>query len=1044
VPASTLSTHNSGTSRKHSQLAIGAFSALFLIALIASYLVYQRLVESEERRVEVALNAGADVNASAISAWAKERLSDAEVFSGGRFLGDAMHSWLAQGAPDNEVKQQILDQLKAIKSTFGYLDVCVYDINGRMRLSTEEGDESTFDLGEKQTAMRAFASNRTEVSSIRQAIERQAAKRVVYFAAPLLSLREEPGKIPTAMVMTASADMLLNAFIQSTPIVTANTEAFLVEVLGDQVVVSTSSADATQFGDLNVLPIGAEEFMKAAATPQRSFVVRSRFGNAMVSVARKIEGMPWYLVTMVDMNAAHANLNQLAWLVTAIAAGLLLLLGAAVLFWWRQRESQFQFQSLQAATERALLRRQYDFLSKYANDLIVLTDANGAIVEANDKAIQTLGRSRAELIGTCFWSLSPASISRQPEEVRENLRTQGSAVFEADTPAVNGNMRHIEVSARAIDQEGQHFIQMIGRDITERRQSEEALRESKDRINSILASIVDVVWSLFPDLARFHYINQSVERIYGYPVSAFLENPHLWFDAIHPEDKEKTHALFACLTPERPTCDTEYRIIRRDQEIRWIHCKGTLVVNERGQPVRIDGVATDVTERKNTEQQVQQLAYYDSVTDLPNRRLLQDRLEQAMHMAMRSEKKVALFYMDLDNFKNINDSLGHHIGDMLLREIADRLMQCVREEDTVARVGGDEFQIVLPDLERGEQAVTVADKILAATSRQIVLQEHQIHTTISIGISIYPEDAQERTLLMQHADSALYQAKNQGRDNYQFFTKELNQQIMRNSSIERQLRNAMTDGQLHVWYQPQIDISSGKLIGAEALLRCVNGNGEFLSPVEFIPVAEERGMIGRIGEWVMREACMQCRQWQRQGLIAVPIAVNVSPLQFQQKGFAGLVTDILSDAELDPTFLELEITESSIMRRAPQVAKLAMRLREAGVGISIDDFGTGYSSLSYLKQIPIDKIKIDRSFINDMLVDDDDDAITYAIINLAHSLNLRVIAEGVESDAQIDRLRMYGCDEVQGHIYSTAVSPQAFEALLANGTMFAPPAALRH
>ncbi|GAB3552393.1 hypothetical protein GCM10027343_37920 [Noviherbaspirillum agri] len=1049
MAASTLSAHNNGAPRKHLWLAVGVFSALFILSLLASYLVYRRLVEGEEQRVRVTLNSAADVRASAVSGWAQERLGDVTAFSGGPFLGEAIHGWLAQGAPDNEAKQQILEQLKVIQSTYGYLDVCIYDINGRMRLSTEEGDENVkheFDLGEKQTAMRAFASNQTEVSSIRQAPAGYDARRVVYFASPLSSRNEQTGKLPSAMVATASVDMLLDAFIRSSPIMAASTEAFLVEILGDQVVVSTSSEKSSHFEDLNILPITPEEFVKAASTPQTTFLLRSRLGSMMVSVARRIDGVPWYLVTMVDRNAAQASLQQIAWLVTAAAAGLLLLMGAAVLFWWREREGQFQYQSLQAATEQALLRRQYDFLSKYANDLIVLTDADGSIVEANDKATQLLGRSRAELVDTSFWSLLPDSCSPPPSESRENLRTHGAAVFEAATPGGNGNAsgRHIEINARAIEQQGRHYVQMIGRDITERRQSEAALRESKDRINSILASIADVVWSFSPDFSRFHYINQSVEQVYGYSLPTFLENPRIWFETIHPDDRDRVNELIACLTPEHPACDTEYRIIRSDREVRWLHCKGALVTDERGKPIRIDGVSTDVTERKITEQRVEQLAYYDSVTNLPNRRLLEDRVDQAMHMAQRSSKKVALFYMDLDNFKNINDSLGHHIGDMLLREIADRLMQCVREEDTVARFGGDEFVIVLPDLEKGEQAVAVAEKILDATSRQIFLHGHQIHTTISIGIAIYPDDAGHRNELMQHADSALYQAKGHGRDNYQFFTEELNRQIMRNSSIERQLREAMTEGHLHLWYQPQVDITTGKLIGAEALLRCRNSHGDILSPVEFIPVAEERGMIGRIGEWVMREACKQCRQWQRQGLQTVPIAVNVSPLQFQQKGFAKLVTDILSDADLDPTYLELEITESSIMRRATQVAQLARHLREAGVGISIDDFGTGYSSLSYLKQIPIDKIKIDRSFIDDMLNDDDDDAITYAIINLAHSLKLRVLAEGVESEAQIDRLRRYGCDEVQGHIYSTAVSSQAFEALLAQRAVFATPAELRH
>ena len=917
MAASTLSSPSTGFRTRHSRLAAGIFLGLFLLALVAGYLVYQRLVEGEEQKTKMALNNIADVRAAAVSSWMLERLADTAVFGSGQFLGEAMHEWIMQGGNDIQTEQRILEQLKAIKSTYGYLDVCIYDINGREWISTEDSENTALTLTEKQTVMRAFASNGTEVSSIQQAPAGVSLKRLVHIATPLLNIREEPSKIPSALVMTANADMLLDSFVDSTPTIAGSTDIFLVEIRGDHVVVTASSDASSHFGDLNMLPVDPTQFIGAANWPYGTFLLSSQSGETMISVARKVSGVPWYLVTMIEQDAAQASLNRLAWLVAAIAAGLLMLFGTAVLFWWKKKESEIRFQSLQAATR-----------------------------------------------------------------------------------------------------------------------AEAALQESESRLNGILASIPDVVWSFSPDLSRIRYINQSAETIYNYTVSAFLENPQLWFNTIHPEDRARIEELLRSLDAKQPVHDAEYRIIRRDGEARWLHCKGRLVADEHDRPLHIDGVATDITERKNAEQQVQQLAYHDSVTRLPNRLLLQDRLAQAMHMAVRSEKKVALLYMDLDNFKNINDSLGHHIGDMLLREIAERLLQCVREEDTVARIGGDEFLVLLPDIEKGEQAAAVAKKILATTARPFLLQEHQIHTTISIGISICPDDAQEPQLLMRHADSALYQAKGQGRDNYQFFTQELNRQIMRSSSIERQLREAMDADDLSLWYQPQIDIGKGRLTGAEVLLRWRRKDGGFLSPAEFIPIAEERGLIARIGEWSLREACLQCRRWQLQGLQIVPVAVNVSPLQFQQKEFAELVTGILADAELDATYLELEITESSIMRRAPQVAQLAARLRDAGVGISIDDFGTGYSSLSYLKQIPIDKIKIDRSFISDMLNDDDNDAITYAIVNLAHSLNLRVIAEGVESKAQIDRLRMYGCDEVQGYYYSAAVPAEEFEQFLVNRMSF--------
>ncbi|HJV73857.1 MAG TPA: EAL domain-containing protein [Noviherbaspirillum sp.] len=1038
-----MSAHPSDTRGRHSYLAIGIFVALFFLALIAGYVVYNNLVDDEEQKTREALNTVATVRGAAVSTWMRERLADAKVFSSGRFLGEAMDTWISTGGTNERTRQQILEQLKAIKSTYDYLDVCIYDINGHERISTEqESSNSPLLLEKKSIVMHAFASNAMQVSSIHPTRGEADAKRVVHIATPLLSVYEGPRKIPSVLLLTANADKLLEAFIQPAQTTAGGMESFLAEIRGEQVVALANNASSPYFVDLNVLSVSPSDFFAALKNPSGNFLLTAMTGETMMAVARKIDGVPWFLVTMIDQEAPQAALNRLAWIVATIAAGLLTLFGAAVLFWWKEREVEFRFQSLQAATEKELLQRQYTSLSKFANDLIVLTDPDGRIIEANDKATQVFDHN-IDLKGAPFWSIVQASGAPELREARENLRANGTAMFEVTHHASDGNLLRVEFSARALEQQGKRLVQMIGRDVTDRWQVEAALRDSQNRLNGILTSILDVVWSLSPDRSRLHYINQSVEQIYGHPSPAFLENPQLLFDQIHPEDKQPVEDGFSALDAQHPVFDKEYRIVRPDHEIRWLHCKGLLVLDERGKPVRIDGVTTDITARKDAEQQVQQLAHYDSVTLLPNRRLLNDRLRQAINMATRSEKKVALLYMDLDNFKNVNDSLGHHIGDLLLREIAARLMQCVREEDTVARIGGDEFLVVLPDIKKATQAVAVAKKILATTALPFQLEEHQIYTTISIGISICPDDASEPSRLIQNADSALYQAKGQGRNNYQFFTQELNRQITRSSNIERQLREAVDAGELSLWYQPQIDIEAGKLIGAEALLRWRGKEGEILSPMEFIPIAEERGLIERIGEWVLREACTQCRHWQKQGFPVVPIAVNVSPIQFQQKGFANLVTGILADTGLAANYLELEITESSIMRRAPQVAQLAMQLRKAGVGISIDDFGTGYSSLSYLKQIPIDKIKIDQSFIKDMLNDDDDDAITYAIVNLAHSLSLKVIAEGVEGKAQIDRLRLYGCDEVQGHYYSPAVCAQDFEHFLTNGKMFADAAELR-
>jgi diguanylate cyclase (GGDEF)-like protein len=448
-------------------------------------------------------------------------------------------------------------------------------------------------------------------------------------------------------------------------------------------------------------------------------------------------------------------------------------------------------------------------------------------------------------------------------------------------------------------------------------------------------------------------------------------------------------------------------------------------------------ICRDITERKNAESRIQSLAYFDSVTQLPNRTLLNDRLEHAIHMAARSDRKVGILFLDLDNFKNINDSLGHQIGDALLHCVGQCLLKCIREEDTVARIGGDEFLIMLPNLERGDEAYRVAEKVIASIAEPLAIQGHQIFTTTSVGISIFPDDSTNSVDLIKYADSALYEAKGRGRNNYQFFTRALNAQIANSAMIEHALRRALENDQLQVWYQPQVDMRDGKIVGVEALLRWRDGGAVQFSPNDFIPVAEERGLIARLGEWALREACKQCRSWQSEGKPSIPVSVNVSQIQLQQKEFKSLIVDILTETDLPPSLLELEITETSVMKKAQAVADLAVCLRSSGIRFSIDDFGTGYSSLSYLKHIPIDKIKIDQSFIADMLKDTEDEAITEAIIRLAQSLHLRVVAEGVEQRAQLNRLLSLGCHEVQGFIYSEAVSSEKLIEMLSRENHFA-------
>jgi len=438
----------------------------------------------------------------------------------------------------------------------------------------------------------------------------------------------------------------------------------------------------------------------------------------------------------------------------------------------------------------------------------------------------------------------------------------------------------------------------------------------------------------------------------------------------------------------------------------------------------------DVTNRKLLEAKLLHQANFDSLTSLPNRALVLDRISQAIAYANRSDSHVGILFMDIDRFKRINDTRGHSHGDKLLKSVADRLIKCVRENDTVAREGGDEFIIILTGLPTEEGTVAVALKCLAAMNAPFIISGTKFNVTLSIGISFYPRDGRDAETLIRNADIAMYRAKELGRNNFQFFTEELNRKIQNRLLMENQLHESFDKQEFSLVYQPIISIKSSLMTGVEALLRWHHPQLGEISPAEFVPVAEESGMIFQIGEWVLRTACMQIKAWQDQGLASLQVSINLSAQQFKQFNFFEHIQMILAQTQLSPQYLALELTESIIMDDIQKNIKMLNKLKDLGIEIVIDDFGTGYSSLNYLKQLPLNKLKIDKTFIQDIPMHADDSAITSAIIALAGRLNLKVIAEGVESQDQLNFLIQQNCDEIQGFYFSGPLTAEEFTALL--------------
>jgi diguanylate cyclase (GGDEF)-like protein/PAS domain S-box-containing protein len=525
---------------------------------------------------------------------------------------------------------------------------------------------------------------------------------------------------------------------------------------------------------------------------------------------------------------------------------------------------------------------------------------------------------------------------------------------------------------------------------------------------------------------RIVEVNPSFTRMTGYmPEEICGQNPGVLSSGrATPEDYR---AMWQAIR-EQGFWQGEMWDRRKDGEIYPKLLTISVVRNARGDIDFYIASFADISEQKASEEKIRHVAHHDALTGLPNRWHLQISLEQAIALAKRENEEVALMFIDLDRFKIINDTLGHNIGDRLLVEVAQRLRECVRESDLLARLGGDEFVVVLTGDDAINASAHVAEKILGSLARSFRIEGNTLHTTPSIGISLYPHDGDSIESLMKNSDTAMYHVKSMGRNNFQFFSPEMNQSSAERLLLEDCLHRALERGEFAMHYQPLVEIASGRLVGAEALIRWHHPERGMVSPHEFIPLAEESGMILPIGTWVLREVCRQIKVWRELGMTGLRFAVNLSPRQFRQENLVGNIVGMLREFDVPASALELEITEGSVMENADAAVSLLNLLNQHGLSIAIDDFGTGYSSLGYLKRFPVSKLKIDRSFVMDIPGDPDDCAIAIAVIQLARSMGLQVVAEGVETAEQRQFLSDQGCDLLQGHWYSKPLDAAAFEA----------------
>jgi diguanylate cyclase (GGDEF)-like protein/PAS domain S-box-containing protein len=650
-------------------------------------------------------------------------------------------------------------------------------------------------------------------------------------------------------------------------------------------------------------------------------------------------------------------------------------------------------------------------------------------VAVNEAAIRKYGFTEKEFLEKQITEIRPEEdIPELLEDVaRRTLGLEDCGLWRHRKKS--GELIDVEIVSHPLDFRGVPSLLVAAHDVTERKRAEDAVRQAEEKYRDIFENAVIGIFQTAPG-GRLININRALAQMHGYDSpEEFLADVTNVPQQLFVRPGQMIDFLRK-IRRDGIVRGAELEVYRKDRTRKWVRLNLRAVRGPSGEVVSQEGTVEDITERKVAEARAQFLAYYDALTELPQRALLQDRLDNALAGARRRGERIALLFLDLDRFKAVNDSYGRSFGDCVLKDVASRLKDCAQEHNTVARLGGDEFLILLSNIKDSADVSITAEQILEAMSRPFNIQGRSLSLGCSVGISIFPEHGEDGETLIRNADAAMHSAKESGRSTMRFFTGEMNAQAVERLTMDKNLRLALDRKELFLEYQPQTEIETGRITGFEVLLRWRHPELGLILPHRFISIAENNGLILAIGEWVLETACAEVRRWQNNDLPVVPVAVNVSAVQFRQEKFCKVIRRVLQKTGLAPELLELELTESLLLSNADVTLSVLRELKEMGLKLCIDDFGTGYSSLSYLRHFSVDKLKIDQSFIRDIVANRDDAAITTAIINMAKSLHIKVVAEGVEEEAQVRFLRDRQCDEIQGHYCSKPVSAEEAGSML--------------
>jgi diguanylate cyclase (GGDEF)-like protein/PAS domain S-box-containing protein len=1003
------------------------FFSLAMVAPLVSIGIVKVYGPKIEREAYADLETIVDLKAEQIELWLAERHGDAEALAMSQALIERVVN--LKRDTDGRLQQLIRSRLDAVRQAYSYESVLLMDIKGQPLLALGDAHKLP---AITRTLLPAALQTREIQSSDLFLDERGEARLDIVVPLVHDGMSDEAVAV---VVLRADLEQFLVPLVEKWPGRSPSAETLLVRKEGENITYLNKLRHSRSSATLQRQSLAAREDLPGAIATregQRGSASGTDYrGEPVIAVYRPISGSGWQLLAKIDHSEVLAQLWTLVFWVSVVILIAMATVGVMLLLLWRQQQRAHQLALIVRTAEQ-------DRLLKYFYELpfigmAIISPETRRWLRFNNQLCEMLGYSREELGEKNLAEMTyPADMEKDIADLERVLRgeSEGYATnkrfLRKDGSIVMANM---DVKCVHRNNGEVHYVVTMIRDVTEQERQKAEILAAQSQLQATLDAIPDLLFELDLDgcchayhSARTYLPGSPVEDLLGKKIS----------DVLPPSAADIV--LSALLEAQKKGLSSGKQVeleLSGEKGRLWFELSVSRKQLSAELEPRFVVLARDITERKASEQRIMQLAHYDPLTSLPNRVLLADRMKVAIKRAERRSGRLAVLFVDLDRFKPINDSLGHDIGDHLLKAVAERMQASVRSVDTVSRVGGDEFVVLLSEIETAEDAARVAEKLIFGLSQPYLIEEHELLLTASIGICIYPDNGKESNILLRNADASMYTAKETGRNRYQFYSRDMTVRAIERLSLEHDLRGAAERGEIFLVYQPQIELATERIIGAEVLMRWQHPMRGLISPIRFIPVAEDSGLILTIGEWALRESCRQARIWRDRGLLDICISVNVSAVQFRQPDFVATVERALRDTGLSHGNLELELTESVVMQGVePTLGKLR-ELDALGVKVAIDDFGTGYSSLSYLRQFTVARLKIDQSFVRDLPGNVDAEAIAAAIVAMGLSLGLRIIAEGVETEAQAEFLQSVLCKEGQGYLFAWPMAADEFEAWVA-------------